>query len=235
MELQLLLSLILISLSTQTLFAQEKVEKEITPETIRNIEKVFEFALKGYDELNGWHLARAAKVLIDHPNIQDFKKQEELEKDSLETNEFHKDFFDPKKMLADASKMAPIDAKALRIFIKRQKDRIPEWEEMSTKLAEKGGIIQVKNYMIGSKNSKTIRTDFDSNQKVTLSVRVGNDLRLSVFDTAKRKKVGDSKFIGDARMLSFTTESEGEHQIKIENVSSQSNDCLLMIETRNTK
>lgn len=235
MKLQLLLSLILISLSTQMIFAQERTEKEITPETIKNIEKVFEYALKGYNELNGWHLARAAKVLIDNPHIQDFKKEGELEKDSLDINEYHKDFFDPKKMLADASKMAPIDAKALHFFIKKQKDRIPDWAIMSTNLAKTGGIIQVKNYMIASKNSKTIKTDFNSNQKVTLSVRVGNDLRLSVFDTAKRKKVGDSKFIGDARMLSFTTESEGEHQIKIENVSSQSNDCLLMIETRNAK
>lgn len=235
MKLQLLLSLILISLFTQPLIAQDRAEKEITPETIKNIEKIFEYALKGYDELNGWHLARAAKVLIDNPHIQDFKKEGEIEKDSLEANEYYKDFFDPKKILADASKMAPIDARALHLFIKRQESRLPEWTIMSTNLAKTGGIIQVKNYMIGSKNSKTIKTEFNSNQKVTLSVRVGNDLRLSVFDTAKRKKVGDSKFIGDARMLSFTTESEGEHQIKIENVSSESNDCLLMIETRNAK
>ena len=227
MKYQVLLSLILISLFSQPLLAQNP----IPPATVKNIEKVFSFAKRGYDERNAWNLVKAANILINHPEIQDLSKNK-VEKDSLGENELYKDFFNPQLMLIDADKIAPIDAKTLHFAIKQSQKRIPDWVMMKAKLKEEGGIIQVKNYMIASKNSKTIKTDFDYNKKVTLSVRVGNDLRLSVFDTAKRKKVGNSKFIGDARMLSFITESDGEHQIKIENVSNQSNDCLLMIETR---
>ena len=152
-------------------------------------------------------------------------------KDTLEEDEFYKDFFDPEKILVDATKMTPIDAKLLKFTISKLKNKLPDYREMKTKLQEEGSVIQVKNYMIDSKNSRTIMTKFDSNQKVTLSVRVGNDLRLSVFD-AEKQKVGSSRFIGDARMISFTAAAEGEHHIKIENVSNHSNDCLLMIETR---
>lgn len=206
-------------------------QEAIPPATVKSIEKVFAHASVGYDELNAWELVKAANVLIKNPQIQDFKMPSTTTNDSLANDEFHKDFFDPGKILADATKMTPVDAKLLKFAIEKLQRDLPDYREMEIKLFEEGSVIQVKNYMIGSKNSKTIKTQFDSDQKVTLSVRVGNDLRLSVFD-AEKQKVGSSKFIGDARMLSFTTEADGEHHIKIENVSNHSNDCLLMIETR---
>lgn len=227
MKKKLLSLLILLVLFVSPLLAQEV----IPPATVKSIEKVFAHASVGYEELNAWELLIAARILIKNPKIQDFKMPSANTKDTLRADEFHKDFFDPEKILIDAIKMTPVDAKLLKFaIVKLQKD-LPDYREMETKLREEGSIIQVKNYMIGSKNSKTIKTKFDSNQKVTLSVRVGNDLRLSVFD-AEKQKVGSSKFIGDARMLSFIAEAEGEHHIKIENVSNHSNDCLLMIETR---
>lgn len=227
MKQQLLLLFILFAFSISPLMAQE----EIPPATVKNIEKIFEHAREGYDKLNGWELLKAANILIKNPQIQDFKMPLVNQSETEEETGFHKDFFDPEKILEDARKMTPVDAKLLKLAISKLEKDIPNYREMEIELIEKGGVIQVKNYMIGSKNSKTIKTKFNSNEKVTLSVRVGNDLRLSVFD-AEKQKVGSSKFIGDARMLSFTAEAEGEHQIKIENVSSQSHDCLLMIETR---
>lgn len=227
MKKQLLSLSLLLSLFTSSLLAQ----KEIPPSTVKSIEKVFAHASVGYEELNAWELLIAARILIKNPKIQDFKMPSSTAKDTLGQDEFHKDFFDPEKILEDATKMTPVDAKFLKLAIAKLEDYLPDYRQMETKFREEGSIIQVKNYMIGSKNSKTIKTKFGSNQKVTLSVRVGNDLRLSVFD-AEKQKVGSSKFIGDARMLSFTAEAEGEHHIKIENVSNHSNDCLLMIETR---
>ena len=227
MKKQLLSLLLLLAISLSPLMAQQ----EIPPATVKSIEKIFEYARIGYDELNAWELLKAANILIKNPQIQDFKMPVANNSDENEEIEFHKDFFDPEKILDDAKKMTPVDAKLLKFAIDKLEKDLPNYREMEIELIEKGGVIQVKNYMIGSKNSKTIKTKFSSNEKVTLSVRVGNDLRLSVFDSEKQK-VGSSKFIGDARMLSFTAEAEGEHQIKIENVSSQSHDCLLMIETR---
>jgi predicted ribosome quality control (RQC) complex YloA/Tae2 family protein len=227
MKKQFLSLLMLLSLVVNALVAQE----HISPATTKNIEKVFGHASKGYEKLDAWELVKAATILIHNPQIQGVKMSNTNSRDTLTDSGFYKDFFDPVKLLADAAKMAPVDAQVLKFSIRQLEKNIPDYLEMEMKLEEDGGIIQANNYMIDSKNSKIIKTKFDSNQKVTLSVRVGNDLRLSVLDT-KKQQVGNIKFIGDARIVSFTAQADGEHHIKIENVSSHSIDCLLMIETR---
>jgi len=203
-------------------FAQHEVPKPL----MSKIEKVFALGQKGYKKMDAKPLMKAAKILIKNPTIQQFLDSTDIE------NIDYQSFFNPEKLLADAKKMAPVDAKFLKWRIKRLEKKLPNYLEMSAQYKRKGGDIQVKNYVIYSKNSKTIYTSFKSNQRIILSVRVGNDLRLSVVDKKTKKKVGKSQFIGGARMISFTAKKKGEYQIKIENVANQANDCLLMIETK---
>ena len=117
MKKQLFSLLILLTLFASPLMAQEA----IPPATVKNIEKVFAHASAGYDELNAWELLIAAKILINNPKIQDFKMPSSNTKDTLEEDEFYKDFFDPEKILVDASKMTPIDAKLLKFTISKFK------------------------------------------------------------------------------------------------------------------
>jgi hypothetical protein len=46
------------------------------------------------------------------------------------------------------------------------------------------------------------------------------------------KSVGKSNFIGDTRLVSFVSESEGSYKITIENTAEKANDCYLMVETK---
>ncbi len=212
------------------LSAQHEVSKPL----MEKIKKVFAYGQEGYKNLDAKPLLKAAKILIKHPEIQQFSETGAVDGDMLEEEDGgdYKSFFNPEILIADAKGMVPVDAKILKWRIRQLEKKLPNYKEMSLKMKENGGDIQVKNYIIYSKNSKTISTSFKSNQKIILSVRVGNDLRLSVFDKKTKQRVGKSQFIGDARMVSFTAEAAAEYQIKIENVASQPNDCLLMIETK---
>lgn len=223
---KLLLGLSLIINVAPSLFAQH----DIAPATLENIEKIFAHAQKGYNDLDARQLYKAANLLIQNPQIQRFSKNE-LNADTIPT-EAEKDFFDPQKIIEDALEIAAIDARLLRFQLQRLEEKMANYQKMELEIKEAGGDIQVKNYLISSKKSRTITTNFEANKKITLSVRVGNDLRLGVTEAQSKKKVGTSQFIGDARMLTFTASADGAYQITIENVSNQSNDCLLMIETK---
>lgn len=208
---------------------------DIPAPLVKKITKVFDLGRAGYKNLDAKKLVAAAKILIKNPEIQQFVDSLAIDEGSLkdgEQNLSYQNFFNPEKLLLDAEKLAPVDAKILKWRIKKLKEDLPNYNEMSAQYKEKGGDIQVKNYVIYSKNSKTIFTSFKGNKKIILSVRVGNDLRLSVLDKKTKKKVGKSTVIGDARMISFTAKPKGEYQIKIKNVANQPNDCLLMIETK---
>lgn len=201
---------------------------------MEKIDKIFELGQKGYKKLDAKPLLKAAEILIKNPEIQQFSDSTIIDSAALNDDEYinYQAFFNPELLLADAKRMAPVDANRLKRKIARLEKKLPNYREMSAQYKEKGGDIKVKNYVIYSKNSKTISTSFEGNQKIILSVRVGNDLRLSVFDKKTKKKVGKSQVIDDARMISFTAKQKVEYQIKIENVASQPNDCLLIIETK---
>lgn len=199
--------------------------------TQSTIQQVFELAKAGYDNMDANALIKAAKILIDNPEIRVIRT--EMETDEYEPSqdesilESH-NFFNPTELLEDAKKFAPYDAKVLHWRIKQLEKRLKDYREMSLNYNK----IKVKNYLVYGNNSKTISMDFDKDKKISMSVRIGNDLQLKVLDTTLRKAVGTSKFIGDARLLTFTAESDGSYKITIENTSEKANDCYLMIETK---
>lgn len=200
-------------------------------ETQSTIKQVFELAKAGYDNMDAKSLIKAAKILIDNPEIRVIKTQDEVDEYEPSQDESVLDshnFFNTTELLKDAKKFAPYDAKLLHWRIEQLKKRLKDYKEMSLTYNK----IKVKNYLVYGNNSKTISMEFDKNKKVSMSVRIGNDLQLKVSDTTAKKAVGKSKFIGDARLLSFTSESDGSYKITIENTSDKANDCYLMIETR---
>lgn len=201
-----------------------------TDETQATIKSVFELAKKGYDDLDAKSLVKAAKILIDNPEIQQVKSKEVT--DNYEPSEAEAileqyNFFDPVELLQNAKKFAPFDARILHWRIDQLEKKLPDYEVMSLNFNE----IKVKNYLVYANNSKTISLKLIKNRKVNLSVRIGNKLNLRVKDATLKKSVGKSKFIGDARLVSFTAESNGIYKITIENTADKANDCYLMIET----
>ena len=194
------------------------------------IKQVFELAKEGYDNMDSKPLIKAAKMLIDNPEVQIIKSQDETDEYEPSQDESvleSHNFFNPKELLDDAKKFAPFDAKILHWRIEQLEKRLKDYREMSLKYNK----IKVKNYLVYGNNSKTISMKFNKDEKVNMSVRIGNNLRLRVLDATLKKSVGKSKFIGDARLLTFTSESDGSYKITIENTSDKANDCYLMIET----
>lgn len=219
----LLLSLILICFAFQT--------PKTTSETPNIIQTVFELAKAGYDNLDAKSLVKAAKILIENPEIQQIKSNLELnafEPSKEEAILEQYNFFNPIELLQNAKKIAPFDAKLLRWRIEQLEEKLPDYKAMSLNFND----IKVKNYLVYGNNSKTIALKFGKNKQVNLSVRIGNDLKLYVLDTTLEKTVGNSKFIGDARLLSFVAESDGNYKITIENTAEKANDCYLMVETK---
>lgn len=214
---------------------QAKGQHSISTELIKKIEEVHEKATKGYELRNSEALIKAASILINNPEIQQLMGEITIdtisEQEQVATDVQHF-FFNPTELLADAESYRPVDAHILKWRIRFLQKKLKNYNKMSVEVKETGGGIKVKNYLIYSKNSKTIATDFPENKTITLSVRVGNDLRLSVWDKDKKKRIGKSEFIGNARIISFKTDNSSTYQIKIENVASEANDCLLMIETK---
>jgi hypothetical protein len=214
---------------------QAEGQHNISTELIKKIEEVQEKAIKGYELRNSESLIKAASILIHNPEIQQFMGETAIDtipNENSVTAEVERAFFNPTQLLADAKSYRPVDARILKWRIHFLEKKLKNYNKMSIEVKETGGGIKVKNYLIYSKNSKTIATDFPKNKTITLSVRVGNDLRLSVWDKDKKKRIGKSEFIGNARIISFTTDDTSTYQIKIENVASKANDCLLMIETK---
>lgn len=214
-----------ILLAAAPLLAQQKTSEE----TVESAKSVFDLARDGYDNLKPLSLIKAAKILISNPQIGRFAAKG---KDAYEPNENeaileHKDFFNVYQLLEDARKMTAFDDKRMKRKIKRLEKRLPKYQKMGQQFNE----IRVKNYLIYGKNSKTIATNFDKNKRVTLSVRVGDQLRLFVLDNLK-KQVGKSLNIGDARLVKFKTDANGKYKITIENTSDEPNDCFLMIEMK---
>ncbi len=212
-------------LTTISLFAQHKTADA----TVEHAKSVFALAKDGYDNLKPISLVKAAKILISNPQIGRFSAKG---KDAYAPNENevileHKDFFNVYQLLEDAKKMTAYDDKRMKRRIKRLEKRLPKYQKMGQQFNE----IRVKNYLIYGKNSKTIATNFDKNKRVTLSVRVGDQLRLFVLNNLK-KQVGKSLNIGDARLVKFKTGNNGKYNITIENTSDEPNDCFLMIETK---
>ncbi|MFK7949075.1 MAG: hypothetical protein AB8G11_15910 [Saprospiraceae bacterium] len=195
------------------------------------IKEVFELAKAGYDNMDAKSLIKAAKILIDNPEVRVIKTQEEIDEYEPSQDESileSHNFFNPSELLADAKKFAPYDAKILHWRIEQLEKRLKGYREMSLNYNK----IKVKNYLVYGNNSKTILMNFDKNKKISMSVRIGNNLQLKVLDTTLKKAVGTSKFIGDARLLTFTAQSDGNYKITIENTSDKANDCYLMIETK---
>lgn len=220
--------LILLSMiaGQSTALAQEDLDAK----TRKDIAKVFQLAKAGYEQLDPNELIMAAKILLKNPHIQQFSHRQIMddmdlsqEEQLLETY----DFFNPIQLLEDAKRLAPVNDRTTRWRIKLLERKLPHYVEMG----KKDGTIQVKNYLIYSNNSKTIDTKFEKNQRITLSVRIGDKLRLTVYDD-NENSVGTSKAIGDARLVSFTAESEGVYKIRIENTADKPNDCYLMIEKK---
>jgi hypothetical protein len=200
-------------------------------ETQNVIKTVFELAKVGYDNLDAKSLVKAAKILIENPEVQQIKSKLEINeykpsKDESILEQYN--FFNPIELLANAKKIAPFDAKILRWRIEQLEKKLPDYNEMSLNFND----IKVKNYLIYGNNSKTIALKFNKNKQVNLSVRIGNDLKLYVLDATLDKSVGKSNFIGDTRLVSFVSESEGSYKITIENTAEKANDCYLMVETK---
>ena len=207
----------------------EEADKLIT-----KVKKVFELAQKGYDDLDANSLITAARILINNPEIAQFKAIQ-VNDSSIPTQEEgleRHNFFDAATLLMDAEKIAPVDAWLIRKRITYWNKQVKVVPMNTSKSIYNGGGIQVKNYLVYSKNSKTIDAEFEKNKKVTLSVRVGDQLRLKVFDSTNKKDVGKSQTIGDAQLVSFIPKSDGVYKITIENTASRPNDCYLMIEQR---
>jgi hypothetical protein len=195
------------------------------------IKEVFELAKTGYDNLDPISLIKAAKLLIENPQIQQIEAQNvsnNYEPSKAENILEEHNFFNPKQLLDDADKLVPFDDKILKFRIKLLKKRIPDYY---AEMGEADADIQVKNYLVYGNNSKKIQLNIEEGKRITLSVRIGNDLGLTVLDT-KKKTVGKSQFIGDARLLKFTSNSTGKYEITIENKADEANDCYLMIETK---
>lgn len=206
---------------------QSQPDKDETQVTIKT---VFDLAKRGYDDLDARLLVKAAKILIENPEIQvmnGIEEGDEYEPSKSEAILEKYNFFDPKELLENAKKFAPFDARILHWRIEQLEKKLPDYEVMSLNFNE----IKVKNYLVYANNSKTISLKINKNKKVNLSVRVGNNLNLKVKDATLNKTVGRSKFIGDARLVSFTAESNGDYKITIENTANKANDCYLMIET----
>ncbi|MGB0862280.1 MAG: hypothetical protein ACPG19_07785 [Saprospiraceae bacterium] len=210
-------------------------QHSIATELIKKIEEVQKKAAKGYELRNSEALIKAADILIRNPEIQQFEGEintDTIQKEHQVAMNIEPTFFNPTQLLADAEEYRPVDARILKWRIRFLEKKLKNYTKMAVNIKELGGGIKVKNYLVYSKNSKTIATNFPKNKTITLSVRVGNDLRLSVWDKDKKKRIGKSEFIGNARIISFTTSEAGIYQIKIENVATEANDCLLMIETK---
>ena len=200
-------------------------------ETPNIIKAVFELANAGYDNLDAKSLVKAAKILIENPEIQQIRSNKEIneyEPSKEESILEQYNFFNPIELLQNARKIAPFDAKVLRWRIGQLEKKLPDYKEMSLNFND----IKVKNYLVYGNNSKTIALKFNKNKQVNLSVRVGNDLKLYVLDATLKKSVGKSNFIGDTRLVSFVSESEGSYKITIENTAEKANDCYLMVETK---
>lgn len=200
------------------------------PKTIKNAKTIFQLAKDGYDNLKPLLLVKAAKKLMDNPQIGNFYHNEAM--DQYEPNENEeildqKDFFNVAQLLIDAKKMTAFDDKRTHRKIKKLEQRMSKYQKMGQAYNE----IKVKNYLIYGKNSKTIATSFNKSKRVTLSVRVGDQLKLFVINNLK-KQVGKSKNIGDAQLIKFTAQANGNYHITIENTSEEPNDCFLMIETK---
>ena len=208
----------------------------ISEDLMKKMQKIYDYAQEGYQKRTTEPLLKAAEILLYNPEIRPFSEKNVKDSTTLENEEEHFYYFNPRQLLSDAKKYRPVDARMLKWrirFLEKRLKRWEKWQMMNPNGSDKANSdIQVKNYLIYSKNSKTIDSEFKKDQTITLSVRVGNDLRLTVWNTKTNTKVGKSEFIGDARLISFETESGGVYQIKIENVSAEANDCLLMIETR---
>ena len=203
------------------------------------VQKVFELAQKGYDNLDANALIMAAKILINHPDIKVIQIENEEKNITLPNGEEieRHNLFDAATLLMDAKKIAPVDAWII-------KKRIAYWEARVAPvpmnyvgtgiyvIPSGGGDIHVKNYLIYSQNSKTIDTKFKKDKKVTLSVRIGDNLKLRVFDDTEKKEIGKSESIGDAQLVSFVPKSDGVYKITIENTANRPNDCYLMIEQK---
>ena len=222
--------LFLITLSCMAFQPRFTVENDkLTTQSI--IQQVFELAKTGYDNMDAKSLIKAAKILIDNPEIRVIKSKDVTDEYKPSQNESvleSHNFFNPTELLEDAKRFAPYDAKLLHWRIEQLEKKLKDYREMDISFNK----IKVKNYLVYGNNSKTISMDFDKNKKISMSVRIGNDLQLKVLDTTLKKAVGTSKFIGDARLLSFTAESDGSYKITIENTSDKANDCYLMIETK---
>lgn len=207
-------------------FAQAETPKK----TIKNAKIIFKLAKDGYDNLKPLLLVKAAKTLMDNPQIGNFYHNEVMDQYEPNENEAileQKDFFNAAQLLIDAKKMTAFDDKRTHRKIQKLEKRMSKYQKMGQAYNE----IKVKNYLIYGKNSKTIATTFNKSKRVTLSVRVGDQLRLFVINNLK-KQIGKSRNIGDAQLIKFTAQANGNYSITIENTSEEPNDCFLMIETK---
>ncbi len=206
-----------------------ELEKEVPlPQAI--IQEVFDLAKAGYDNLDPKALIKAAKILIENPEIQYVKiisQSNEYEPSEAEAILEQHNFFDPIELLGNAKKFAPFDAKILHQRIEQLEKKLPTYKEMSLNFNE----IKVNNYTVFANNSKKIVLKFNKNKKISLSLHIGNGLKLSVVDATLKKNVGKSQAIGPQLLLSFMTETDGNYHIIIENTTEKPNDCYLMIET----
>ena len=189
--------------------------------TIKKIKHVFELAKSGYEKENAGKLVRASKIMIANPQIQNMKSNGE--KKTLEY-----DFFDVRKLLEDAGKYVSPKAKRMQRKITELEDSLPKYVQMSIK---KGGV-STKKFSVEPNQTKIIDAEFLKDEKVNISVFLGQYFNLSIIDTANNQNVGFGKHIGEDCLVIFTSQSTSTHQIKIENRVSQSVDGAIIIEKK---
>jgi len=187
--------------------------------TVETIKTVFKLVQRGYDRHQPKSLLKAAELMVSSPQIKPIKT-------SGIGEEYN--YFDARTLLDTAQSWMPKFAPFLKRRIAKLEESIPKYIKMSVG----SGQVNTRTFSVDPKQTKLIDADFLKDEKVNVSVFLGEHFDLSVIEATNNNLLIKGKHVGEDCLAMFTSKTSGKHYIKIENRLDQRIEGALIIEKK---